>query len=1020
MTNSVGKTTLNIFWRILQIIFLFVLVGGILATVVGAMLGISMVEVAKESPEINPENILMSLDQNSKIYDKNGNLIESIAYEEYREIVDYEQIPENLINAFIAVEDERFKEHKGVDPIGIVRSLRDNIVAGGIVQGASTITQQLVKNVYLSNEVEWDRKITEMYLALQVENMISKDEIMNGFLNRVYFGQHAYGVEAAAQTYFSKPVSELNLAQSATLASIVQSPSNFALFDAYPPASVPEDAEVLGDYEVLGFNFVAVKNDAVMSRKDFTLQKMLELKMITQEQYDEAINFDVMASVKPTTNLSMDYPSHISNLVKNQAIKYIMASQGMSRDEAKNLLYTGGLSITTTIDWDIQAKLEEAYDNFSKLFSGVSGRRQPLLGNLNYDELGDIVSSSGQKLYYKKANILTENNEVYVPSGWYNFDEEGNLSIKSSRLKLNDNYITILPYFTINDNNELVTYKIGSIEMPSEFTEANENGGFTISSEFFNDVDNFYTITENDNLVLNSSFYTLETSGTIQPQSSTVILDSKTAEVVAMVSKRGESPDDTIDRATGYFRPVSSSIKPIAVYAPAIEEGRTLADPIDDTPYEMIDGKAWPKNVYNGYRGIVTTREALLNSMNPPAVKILNNDLGIEKSKEYLRKFGIIHADDPESDNFIEKNENLRTNDENLSMGIGSLTKGFTPMDMASAYQTFANNGKRIESSIISSITSENLGEIYVNKHEEIPVISEQTNFLISDVMHDIAKQDWVLGNQGDNGMWNAGKTGTSNGNKDFWFAGFNNYYTAATWIGFDNQNLGMKGSSGNASQFYFSYMNKLLEGKENVEPKMPENIVSLKVSKLDGKLPSKYTSLDPRGNMIYTEYFIEGTQPKTVSTAHVSVAIDRRNNLLAPRNLPDFLKTYKVFVERPIPYNPNEFGGIKPDDWGLEAPKTYSNLPIADQTTTKTLSDGTVVQTTTKINGNVEVLTSYNDGSVILQVTTPNGKVTTILISGPTPTETEEEVTPEQDFNSEVEESPSNEAPSLSNNNQN
>lgn len=1003
MTNSAFKTIMNIIWRIIQIILLFVLVGGIVAVTLGAMLGISMVEVAKSSPQVNPENIVLSLDQNSTIYDRDGNLMESIAYEEYREIVKYEDIPKGLINATLALEDERFFNHEGVDLRSIGRSIRDNLRAGDIVQGGSTITQQLIKNVYLTNEVAWERKITEMYLALQVEKEISKEQILEAYLNRVFFGQHAYGAQVAAKTYFSKDLSELNTAQFAALASIVQSPNAFALFKTYSPAAVPEDEEVIGDYKILGYDFVAVENDRVLDRKDRALENMLNLGMLTEAEYEEAKNFDLMASVKPSSKVT-EYPSHISTMIKDQAVELIMESQDLDRESARNLLYTGGLSITTTIDWDLQAQLEETYNDFANIFADKNGGgRQPLLGKLDFDEFDDIVDSdSNSKLYYKKDNLVTEDYRVYVPEGWYEITENGDFINKSTRLRLNGDNIRILPFYTKNENNELVTHRVGSIAIPEEYTDTVEGGGFMITAEFFENVDDFYTI-ENGNLIINPSYYSVEAVGTVQPQSATVILDAHTAEVVAIASKRGESPDDTINRATDYNRSPASSLKPVSVYGPAIEEGRTLASPVDDSPRAMLNDNPWPRNVDGKFRGIQTTRDALFLSTNPTAVEIVQNELGFEKVKEYLAKFGIIDSENPENDSFITSEENADNNDENASMAIGGFTKGLTTMDLASAFQTYANYGERVESSIISKITSNDLGDIYVNDHKPIRVVSKETSFLVSDVMHDIANRDFVVGDTGNGGMWTAGKTGTSNSNVDFWFNAFNPYYVASTWIGFDNQRLEMEGNSGIASRLYYSYMNKMIEGKEDTGYPVPDDIIEVEVSKTDGLLPNELTSRDPRGSQVYTEYFKAGTEPTTQSTAHVALKVDSRNGLLAPRRFPAYLTTTKIFVNRPLQYDPEEFDGLVPDDYNLQAPTAYSNLQITERTTTQVLPNGTIVKTTTKTNGNIEVRRTYPDGSGLLQVTTPDGKVTTTVIPAPvqeteaeTPQETEAE-TPQE-----------------------
>lgn len=990
MKKQSGNRIFGLFKLILQIILLFLLVASIVAVVVGAMLGISMIKVAENAPKIEPKKIMLTLDENSKIYDKDGNMIESIAYGadgQYRELIKYEDIPQHLIDAFISIEDERFLEHDGIDINSIARSLVQNLSSGGIVQGGSTITQQLVKNVYLTNDVKWERKITEMYLALKVESELTKEEILEAYINKVFLGQHSYGVEAAAETYFSKSVKDLNLAQQATLASLVQAPAKYALFLAYPPATVPENANVIGDYKVSGYTYKAVSNDKVLTRKDATLKKMLELGKINQEEYDEAKAFDLIASIQPADKLTKDYSSHIAGMIKKQSIQQIMKTQDMSYEDASNLFYTGGLKITTTIDWKVQEQLEETYKDFANIFKGSNAGGGPLLSILSYDSSGDIVAN-GQKVLVKKSNILNKENQIILPKSAYSIADNGDLTINSPRVQLRGRYISFIPFFGVNEQNELVSYRIGSIEMPEDNVVKNNNGSFTIKKEYFDQADNKFYEEYDGGIILNSDLYTVETVGTVQPQSSTVILDSKTAEVVAMVSRRGDSPDDTIDRATNYGRNPASSIKPIAVYAPALEEGRTLADPADDTPHSMQGGRPWPKNLYNYYKGIQTTRTALLESQNASTVKIFEG-MNMDTVKSYLTKFGIIDPDNPENDNFVTKEENPNSNDENLATALGGLTKGFTPMDMASAFQTFANKGERIESSIISKISSDSLGDIYVNEHKPIRVISEENNFLISDVMHQIANQNWVLNGLNRKGMWTAGKTGTSDNQADLWFVGFNNYYTAATWMGFDNQNLTLNSSSGAPARLYYTYMDKIVSDLENVPYTKPDTIEEAKVSAIDGLLPSDLTSKDPRGSQVITEYFAPGTVPTEESKAHILVSVDRRNNLLAPEGLPSNLVAKRVFVKRPIPYNPAKFNGVVPTDWKYQAPTKVSDLRVTETSETEVQEDDTIIKTITKPDGTVIKEITSPDGTITRTITEPDGSTST-SIERPNPEETE------------------------------
>lgn len=267
--KSTGKIILKSL-KIFIIIFLMlsVIAGGV---VIGVVLSI-----LKDAPNIDPTKVNASLDLTSTIYDSQGELIEKIQAPEFRTIVKLNQMPKHLLDAFIAIEDERFETHIGVDPKGIVSSALDNIKAGGIVRGASTITQQLVKNVYLTREKNWDRKIKEAYLAIQMEKVLTKDQILEAYLNRNYLGQNAYGVQEASQTYFSKDVGELTIAESALLAGIVKSTTKYAPYHTISPENFDNTKHYeVGRLEILGEKYIAVYNEEAVKRQNLYLLRCL-------------------------------------------------------------------------------------------------------------------------------------------------------------------------------------------------------------------------------------------------------------------------------------------------------------------------------------------------------------------------------------------------------------------------------------------------------------------------------------------------------------------------------------------------------------------------------------------------------------------------------------------------------------------------------------------------------------------------------------------------------------------------
>lgn len=292
-----------------------------------ALLGVSFLagfftEVIREMPLIEKLNVPNPA-VTSRIYDASGKFcLGSLFSEENRILINFNQIPDDLKNAVIAIEDRGFYQHPGISPRGIVRALVTNLKGGRISQGASTITQQLVRNLYLSKEKTWRRKILEMIIALKLEQRFSKDEILTFYLNEVFFGRNSYGVEAAAQFYFEKHVSDLNLSECALLAGLPQRPSDYA------PS--PDNQE------------------AALGRRNVVLHAMLDCGFISDEESERARNEPIV--VKPARETSykgLYHPYYTTYVIKE--VKEILGDR---------VLLFNGLNIYTTINLDMQEAAE--------------------------------------------------------------------------------------------------------------------------------------------------------------------------------------------------------------------------------------------------------------------------------------------------------------------------------------------------------------------------------------------------------------------------------------------------------------------------------------------------------------------------------------------------------------------------------------------------------------------------------------------------------------------------------------
>ncbi len=301
------------------------------------------------------------IDLTTKIYDRNGKLLYNIYADKNRTLLPFDQIPQNIKSATIAIEDKDFYKHKGFDILGVIRAAT-SIVFKQELQGGSTITQQLVKTAFLSPERNLTRKIKELYLSYQVESKFSKNQILEMYLNEVPYGGTAYGIEAASQTYFGKKVSELNLGESALIAGLPQSPTTYSPFGNNPKLAKQRQAEVL--------------------------RRMVEDKTITAEESEKAIS-EVLIFSQP--NIDIKAP-HFVLFIKDQ----------LAQKYGDALVEQGGLKVTTTLDLDIQETAQDAVTTeVAKLKSYNVGNGAAMVTN---PKTGEILAMVGSRDYFDTAN----------------------------------------------------------------------------------------------------------------------------------------------------------------------------------------------------------------------------------------------------------------------------------------------------------------------------------------------------------------------------------------------------------------------------------------------------------------------------------------------------------------------------------------------------------------------------------------------------------------------------------------
>ncbi len=928
--NNKKKRKLSVF----RLIIVFILVAGfITAGIVGGY----VLAVIKTAPKIDPTIIDDYLHQSSYILDEKGNVIEKLLTVQNRTSVTLDKIPKNLQEAFIAIEDERFEHHIGVDIRGIMGALLDNIKAGGTVRGASTITQQLARNLYLTNEKKLERKIKEAYLAIQIEKQLTKDQILEAYLNTSYLGQGAYGVQEAAQTYFSKDVGELTLAECALIAGLTKDPNNLPPYKLYLPDDVDGDDDVIGQVDILGTRYTAIFNPEPINRQRTILSQMLKLGYINQSEYEEARNEDIRSAIKPGKRELMGITSYFADYVKTQVLNDLIVKAGYTKEEAENELYKGGLKIYSTMDLEMQQKVEKAYDNFGEILVGgnLDKIKGPILVDWSVDKNQNIIGEDKKIVLYRESNLIDEDGNLIIDAGTYNITDDGNLIIKNKKLNIYPKTIDIEDYYTIDEKKNLVKHVVGSLALTVDDYDVNDKKELVIKNSYLSNHKDFYKVNENGTLLVDPKYFqNNDKNGVVQPQSATVVMDYNTGEIKALVGGRDVEGSRLFNRALSQRQP-GSVIKPIAVYLPALDNGFTAATSIDDVPHYDHNGNLWPRNWYTGYRGMMTLRESVEQSVNVNSVKMLSS-IGIDVSKEYLTKLGIIKEEG--KDSFVTRQDNKSTNDENLSaLGLGGMTKGLTPLEVTSAYGTIANGGLAIEPIAYTKVLDRYDNVILENKPQKTKVASPEASYIMSDILRTTVSN----GIAGKARLRNniqipvAGKTGTTQDQGDVWFAGYTPYYVAGVWIGNDSPQIKMSKGSAIAADFWSYIMTDIHEGYEAKSFAKAENIVTKQICKISGKLATELCARDPRGSTVRTELFVKGTEPTEECDVHVEVAIDTSTGKLASKYCPPELIENKVFIKRDPAYNPEEHNGLVPNDYQYTVPTeecdTHAESPADD-----------------------------------------------------------------------------------------
>jgi penicillin-binding protein 2A len=530
------------------------------------------------------------------IYDQNGEIASKISNSSI-EGVGIKQIPKEVIHAVIATEDQRFYKHNGINYFAIMKAFFKNMLSGDIVAGGSTVTQQLAKNAFLTHERTYTRKVKELIITKKIERTYSKDEIMERYLNQIYFGEGAWGIQRAAKTYFGKEASELTLSESAMLAGLIKAPSILSPF----------------------------KNmEKSVQRRDLVLSLMEQEGYISENDVAKAKQQPVVLNEeKVEDEYDGKYPYYVDHIIQEAMTKYKLT---------KNEVLSGGLHIFTELNPTIQKGTEEVYQN-----------------------------------------------------------------------------------------------------------------------------EHFFPASQNDQLL----------------QSGAIFIDPKSGGIQALVGGRGQHTFLGFNRATQLVRQPGSTMKPLAVYTPALEEGYEVFDILQDRPLDF--GGYQPKNFDRQYRGEVTMYEAVVNSYNVPPVWLLNQ-IGLQQGTKAVEEFGIP----------------LQEKDHALGIALGGMHEGTSPLAMAQAYSTFANNGTMVEAHAILKIEDMD-GKViakWKSKSTAVtkPEVAQKITYMLRGVVKEGTGKKAFM-----EGLDIAGKTGSTQlpfanegGTKDHWFVGYTPDIVGAVWLGYD------------------------------------------------------------------------------------------------------------------------------------------------------------------------------------------------------------------------------------------
>ena len=742
-----------------------------------------------------------------RIYSSDGSLLGEFG-EKRRSPKSLEEIPIRLRQAFLSAEDDRFFEHPGVDYQGILRAVVNLISTGERGQGGSTITMQLARNFYLSSEKTYIRKLSEIFLALKIERELSKEKILELYLNKIYLGNRSYGVAAAAQVYYGATLDDLTLSQIAMIAGLPKAPSR------YNPIINPERA---------------------LTRRDYVLSRMRELDYITEDEYLYARETPVSAILhRGRVQVSAPY---INEMVRVEIV-----------DQFGDEAYTRGLRVYTTV----RDRLQEAAND--SLWNGLVAydRRHGYRGVIRSVEVFEdepvdelYLNLEDDRSYGRfEPAIVTAIETVTVPTPASVPGEEQQAAAaenEATQAVSSEKQASIA-----FRNGDKAGIKLSGLAWAKPYVSVNRVGKEPESVDaVLKPGDVIWVVQNKEGL--------WELGQIPEVQGALVSLSPNDGAIRALIGGF-DFRHSKFNRAVQAKRQAGSGYKPF-IYSSALAKSFTPATLVNDAPVVFEDDAleaSWrPENYSGKFFGPTRLRKALYKSRNLVSIRVLNS-VGIRHATRFVSKFGFDENEIPHD----------------LSLALGSAE--VSPLQQARGYAVFANGGYLVEPYVIERIedadgtvlyeadpvvacvpcmlsdrrsrqasateTEDPLGRLPKQAEQTLePRLTYQMDSILRDVIQKGTGQRARSLGRGDL----AGKTGTTNDQRDAWFNGYNPDFVAITWVGFDQlKPLGSRETGSSAAlPLWIEFMGTALAGKPQKQLKRPKGLVTVKISAETGEL---------------------------------------------------------------------------------------------------------------------------------------------------------------------------------------